>query len=108
MVHRSMKIDLESIDLETIKSLGSDGNYLTHPTTFKHCRSLYQPSLFTRDDYQKWESKGAFNVARKAHTLLSERLASYEKPPIDHEIEKRLVQYVERQKISLLDKKFVF
>jgi trimethylamine---corrinoid protein Co-methyltransferase len=104
----AMNINVESIDVATIKSLGSDGNYLTHPTTFKHCRSLYQPQLFTRDDYQKWELRGARCVADKTQTMLADRLAKYEKPPIDPGLEQALVEYVSRQKKRLMEKKFIF
>ncbi len=104
----AMDINVESIDVDTIKSLGSDGNYLTHPTTFKHCRSLYQPRLFTRDDYQKWESRGARCVADNTETMLVSRLEQYEKPPIDPGLEQALAEYVSRQKKRLMDKKFIF
>jgi trimethylamine--corrinoid protein Co-methyltransferase len=107
-VLRGMQINVESIDVATIKSLGSDGNYLAHSTTFKHCRSLYQPQLFTRDDYQKWESNGSRNVAQKTKEMLDERLTRYEKPPMDPGLEKELKQYVDRQKKIRLEEKFVF
>ena len=104
----AMEINVASIDVDTIKSLGSDGNYLTHATTFKHCRSLYQPVLFTRDDYHKWETKGARCVADKTQHLLKARLNAYQKPPIDQGLEEALEEYVGRQKKRLLEKKFVF
>ncbi|MEJ2365716.1 MAG: trimethylamine methyltransferase family protein [Deltaproteobacteria bacterium] len=104
----AMNVNVESIDVDTIKSLGSEGNYLTHPTTFKHCRSLYQPRLFTRDDYQKWESKGAHCVADKTEMMLAGRLAGYQKPPIDQGLEQALTEYVDRQKKQLMEKKFIF
>jgi trimethylamine--corrinoid protein Co-methyltransferase len=99
---------VESIDVDTIKSMGSDGNYLTHPTTFKHCRSLYQPYLFTRDDYQTWASQGARRVADKTQNILKKRLEGYEKPLIDPGLEQELEEYVRRQKKKLMEKKFVF
>jgi trimethylamine--corrinoid protein Co-methyltransferase len=104
----AMDINVESIDVATIKSLGSDGNYLTHPTTFKHCRSLYQPRLFTRDDYQSWESKGSRCAADNTERMLVDRLAKYEKPPIDQGLEEALADYVHRQKKRLMEKKFIF
>ena len=104
----AMDINVASIDVDTIKSLGSDGNYLTHPTTFKHCRSLYQPVLFTRDDYQKWESEGSPLAANYAKKVLDARLDGYEKPPIDQGLEEALEAYVSQQKKRLLEKKFVF
>lgn len=107
-VLKAMDINVESIDVDTIKSMGSDGNYLTHPTTFKHCRSLYQPYLFTRDDYQTWAAKGARRVADKTQSILKKRLEGYEKPPIDPGLEQELEEYVGRQKKRLMEKKFIF
>jgi trimethylamine--corrinoid protein Co-methyltransferase len=104
----AMDVNVESIDVATIKSLGSEGNYLTHPTTFKHCRSMYQPRLFTRDDYQSWESKGSRCAADNTERMLVDRLAKYEKPPIDQGLEEALADYVHRQKKRLMEKKFVF
>jgi trimethylamine--corrinoid protein Co-methyltransferase len=94
-------VTVASIDVETIKGLGSDGNYLTHPTTFQHCRDLYQPRLFTRDDYTKWEKKGRKTAAEAAADMLPGRLASYRKPDIEEELEKELTDYVERRKEQL-------
>ena len=104
----AMDINVKSIDVDTIKSLGSDGNYLTHPTTFKHCRSLYQPVLFTRDDFQNWQAKGSCRVADQTQHLLKERLETYEKPPIDEQLEEALKEYVNCQKKQLMDKKYIF
>jgi trimethylamine--corrinoid protein Co-methyltransferase len=68
-----MDINVNSIDVDTIKSLGSDGNYLIHDTTFNHCRKLYQPKLFTCDDYHKWREHGAKMVSVVAAEMLPKR-----------------------------------
>jgi trimethylamine--corrinoid protein Co-methyltransferase len=94
----AMDITVESIDVDTIKSVGSDGNYLVHPTTCKHCRSLYRPNLFTRDDYQSWWDSGAKNVSEVAAEALPKRLAEYTKPPIDEGLEQALAEFVNRSK----------
>jgi trimethylamine--corrinoid protein Co-methyltransferase len=94
----AMDITVESIDVDTIKSVGSDGNYLVHPTTFEHCRSLYRPSLFTRDDYQSWWDGGAKNISEVAAEILPKRLAEYAKPPIDEGLQQALVEFVSRRK----------
>ena len=99
----AMDVTVESIDAGTIKSIGSDGNYLLHPTTFKHCRSLYQPQLFTRDDYQKWRAKGAKSVSEIAAGMLTGRLEQYEKPPIDEGLEQALGEFVAGRKKQLLE-----
>jgi len=94
----AMEISVESIDVDTIKSVGSDGNYLVHPTTFNHCRELYQPQIFTRSDYQKWSSNGAKRAEEIAAEMLPKRLAEYSKPPIDEGLEQALEEYVKRRK----------
>ncbi len=104
----AMDINVASIDVETIKSLGSDGNYLTHPTTFKHCRSLYRPNLFTRNDYQQWRNQGGKRVSQVAAENLDKRLAQYQKPPIDAGLEQELREFVDRRKQHHREKKFIF
>jgi trimethylamine--corrinoid protein Co-methyltransferase len=92
-----MDINVNSIDVDTIKSLGSDGNYLIHDTTFNHCRKLYQPKIFTRDDYHKWRERGAKMVSVVAAEMLPKRLAEYKKPPIDEGLEQALHEFVVRR-----------
>ena len=98
----AMDVTVESIDVDTIKSVGSGGNYLVHETTFKHCRNLYQPILFTRDDYQKWYADGAKSVSEIATDMLAKRLAQYTQPPIDEGLEQELSDFVASRRKELL------
>lgn len=94
----SMKISVETIDIETIKAVGIHGNYLLHPTTFKHCRQLYQPDIFTRSDYVKWLKNGAERADERAAKKLAARLEKYMKPEIDAGLEQELRAFVARRK----------
>ncbi|MBF0202299.1 MAG: trimethylamine methyltransferase family protein, partial [Desulfamplus sp.] len=94
----AMDINVASLDVETIKNIGSDGSYLTHPTTFKHCRDFYQPLLFTRKDYHKWCADGALRVSECAANILPKRLESYQTPPIDQGLKQALEEYVALRK----------
>ena len=101
MIRSSLKafdITAESIDVDTIKTVGSDGNYLEHPTTLKYYRSLYQSNLFARADYQSWLNNGARNVTDVAAETLPKRLAKYTRPPIDEGLEQALIEFVTRRK----------
>jgi trimethylamine:corrinoid methyltransferase-like protein len=97
----AMDITVESIDVDTIKGVGSDGNYLVHETTFKHCRNLYQPQLFTRDDHQKWYDRGARSVYEVAAEILPKRLEEYHKPTIDEGLEQALREFITSGKTHL-------
>jgi trimethylamine--corrinoid protein Co-methyltransferase len=98
----AFEISIESIDIETIKSVGSDGNYLMHDTTFTHCRNLYQSKLFTCDDYQKWYDNGAKRVYEVAAEMLPKRLEEYSKPPIDEGLEQALREFIAGRKKHIL------
>jgi trimethylamine--corrinoid protein Co-methyltransferase len=69
-----------------------------HPSTFKHCRSLYRPNLFTRDDHQSWWDNGAKSVSEIAAEAVPKRLSEYNQPPIDDGLKHALTEFVNRRK----------
>ncbi len=90
-----MNVTDERIDFDAIKTVGPGGEYLTHPSTFKHCRSeFYMPLLHQRNDYSTWVSKGRPELSDIAEEKVKARLEGYQKPEIDEDLEKRLDQYV--------------
>lgn len=89
----------ESIDLDMIKTVGIGGQYLTHPKTFQLCRTeFYMPGLMSRKNVDAWTKDGKKRIDQVAEDKVSQRLAAYEKPEIDPEIEKKLTEYVENRK----------
>jgi trimethylamine--corrinoid protein Co-methyltransferase len=98
-IYEPMKINSETIDLNTIKAVGIGGEYITHPTTFKHCRTeFFAPELCQRLDHAGWTSGGKKWMHEVAAQRLRQRLESFQKPAIDPGIESKLFQYVEKQK----------
>ncbi|WP_319406075.1 trimethylamine methyltransferase family protein [uncultured Desulfosarcina sp.] len=85
----------DAIDVETIKTVGIGGQYLTQPKTFKLCRTeFYMTDFFNRQNHAGWKAAGAQRIDQAATESLSRRLAAYEKPPIDPNIETALAAYV--------------
>ncbi len=67
--------------------------------TMKRCRSeFFIPDLSIRTIHSKWLEMEPRDNTRRATVILEKRLAEYEKPEIDPDIEKRLVQYVNKRK----------
>ena len=96
---KPIEITNTSIDLELIKEVGIGGEYLTHPKTLEQCRSaFFMPLLANRYDYAGWQENGGRRIEHKATDLLNDRLAAYEKPDIDPQIEKDLQAYIEKRK----------
>ena len=89
----------ESIDLDVIKEVGIGGQYLTHPKTFQLCRTeFYMPMLMSRKNPDAWAKAGKKRIDQVAEDKVAQRLASYEKPDIDPDVEKKLTEYVEKRK----------
>ena len=59
-----------------IDDVGHGGSYLVHPSTMKHCRDFWTPSIATMDSYDDWQKKGELDVTQRANakfkTILSE------------------------------------
>jgi trimethylamine--corrinoid protein Co-methyltransferase len=89
----------EAIDVPMIKTVGIGGQYLTQPKTFKLCRTeFYMTDFFNRQNYAGWKNAGSKRIDQAAAESLSHRLAAYEKPPIDPDVETALAAYVVRRK----------
>ncbi|WDP90053.1 MAG: trimethylamine methyltransferase family protein [Desulfobacter sp.] len=89
----------DTIDLDVIKTVGIGGQYLTHPKTFQLCRTeFFMPTLMSRMNPEAWMKAGKKSIDTIAEDRVAQRLATYEKPEIDPEIEKALTQYVENRK----------
>ncbi|MGA6927448.1 MAG: trimethylamine methyltransferase family protein [Desulfosarcina sp.] len=89
----------DAIDVEMIKTVGIGGQYLTQPKTFKLCRTeFYNTDFLNRQNYAAWRAAGSKRIDQAATDMLSQRLAAYEKPPIDPDIETALTAYVARRK----------
>lgn len=93
----------ETLDVDTIKSVGVGGEYLTHPRTFEMFRTLSQAGIFNRYAYPEWFQRGANRIDNEAAVNLLQRLESYEKPLIDEGLEKELKDYVDRKKAEILE-----
>lgn len=95
-------VTIETLDVDTIKTVGVGGEYLTHPTTFERYRKLSQNGIFNRRAHSEWFQRGANRVDNEAGINLLQRLEGYEKPLIDEGLEQELKGYVDREKAEIL------
>jgi len=94
-------IDADTIDLNTIRDVGVDGQYLTHPRTLELCRTEFlSTDIMNRLSYDAWHGSGTTDIAARAHQVALKRLETYEKPDIPADIQKDLEKFVEKRKIS--------
>jgi len=96
-----VEVNDETIDIPTISEIGVGGQYLTHPKTFKLCRTEYfQPVLFNHANYDSWTKAGQKRIDEVAQSVLERRLEEYVQPEIDPTVKERLIGYVMQCKES--------
>ena len=89
----------DAFAMDLIKELGTSGNYLMEDHTVVRCRDeFFIPDLSIRTMHNKWLEMEPRDITQRAAKLLEKRLAVYEKPQMDLELEKELIQYVEDRK----------
>jgi trimethylamine--corrinoid protein Co-methyltransferase len=85
--------------MDLIKELGTSGNYLIQMHTVNRCRDeFFRPDLSHQKVHNEWIEMEPRDITQRAGKLLKKRLAEYEKPEIDPQLEKDLVQYVGKRK----------
>jgi len=85
--------------MDLIKELGAAGNYLMQVHTVNRCRKeFFRPDLSNQRMHSEWLEMEPRDITQRAAKLLKNRLAEYEKPEIDPQLEKDLVQYVSGRK----------
>jgi trimethylamine:corrinoid methyltransferase-like protein len=98
-LRKPVLVSEETIALQTIKDVGTGGEYLTHPKTFELCRTaLFRSSLRQPADYEDWSAEGRQGMGEKAASMVQERLEEYRRPDIGSGLEKDLLKYVEVRK----------
>lgn len=96
---KPIELTQDAIALDLIKKLGPNGNYLAETHTLKRCRDeFFRPDLGIRSIHAEWLEMEPREITARARKLLQERLASYEKPMIEPELEKELNRFVEEKK----------
>ena len=94
-----LEFNEDQIDFSIIKEIGIGGQFLTHPSTFKRCRSEFLSlELANRMPFDSWQAQPVSSYPEKATKAVAKRLDKYQKPAIDSSLEKDLIQYVKTQK----------
>ena len=86
----------ETLDVDTIKSVGVGGEYLTHDHTLEYFKSdHWNPRLGNTLAWDKWQKSGATDIRSKARQQVKKILATHQPKPLDPEVQKKLQQIVD-------------
>lgn len=94
-LRKGIPVNKDTLAFDTMKQVGPQGEFVTHPHTLTHYSSLYNPRLFDRNSYQQWEEDGSNDIAVSANREWKKRVGSYVRPELPKDIYKALRSYVD-------------
>ena len=80
--------------MELIEEVGHAGNYLTHPSTFKHCGDAMSPKLMNRESYARWASRGESNLHERALEKARNVVENHHPAPISRQAQKEIDEII--------------
>ncbi len=89
----------DSIALDAIKSVGSDGHFFgIQHTQDRYTTAFYQPFLSDWKNFEGWQAAGGIWTPERAHLMFKEIIGSFEAPQMDPAIREELAAFVARRK----------
>jgi trimethylamine--corrinoid protein Co-methyltransferase len=87
----------EAMAVEIIQEVAQSGSYIMHPSTNKHCRELWIPTVSHWDSYAEWEEQGSEDVVVRANRKYKKILQDCPESLIDSELDQDLQLYLKRK-----------
>src|SRR5690606_537887 len=93
-----LELTEDALAVEAIRDVGPAGPFFgtAHPQA-RYKSAFYSPILSDWRNYETWVQAGAPTAIEKANRIWKERLAAWEKPPIDPAVEEELNDFVARR-----------
>jgi trimethylamine--corrinoid protein Co-methyltransferase len=96
IIHKTMqgiKVDDETLALDTIAAVGPGGNFLSQKHTLKHMREIFLPQFMDRRPYNEWETRKD-NARDWALEKARKTLESHEPDPLDEKISSEMLRII--------------
>ena len=94
-LRKGIRVNKDTLAFDTMKQVGPQGEFVTHPHTLTHYKSLYNPRLFDRNSYFQWQENGSEDIAVAANREWKKRVGSYVQPLLPKDMYDALKSYVD-------------
>ena len=94
-LRKEVRVDKDTLAFGTIKEVGPQGEFVTHPHTLTHFKSLYNQRIFDRSAYQQWEENGSIDIAVCANREWKKRVENFVRPELSKDMSNALRSYVD-------------
>lgn len=99
-----LEIDEASLAFGAHEEVGAGGHFLGAMHTMERFRTcFYRPLLSSSDNYEKWSRNGGLDAADRATKIYTDRLETYEQPPLEDSIREEMEEFVVRRRTELGD-----
>jgi trimethylamine--corrinoid protein Co-methyltransferase len=89
----------DALALDAIREVGPGGHYFgTAHTLARYETAFYRPILSDWRNFETWDEAGRPTTYDHANRIFKEKLATYERPPLEAAIEEELDAFVARRK----------
>ena len=93
---KEVEVNDDTLALDVIHQIGTDGDYLSTSHTLKHFRQDWRPNLFERRNYDGWLKAGGKSMRQRAQEKALDLLAKHKPEPLSAEVQKQLDLIVEQ------------
>jgi len=83
---QGIPVNDDTLAIDPIKEIGSGGDFLMHPHTFKYMRQQSKPELIDRKMRGTWEKAGATTAYERAMTKVRYILENHRPEPLPEEV----------------------
>lgn len=99
-----VEVTEDSLAFDAIASVGPGGHFFGSEHTLRHYENaFFVPETPDNNTYEQWIEEGGKDMRDRARALAARKLQDYEQPPLDPEIEARLLAFVAKRKAELPD-----
>ncbi|MEA5387906.1 trimethylamine methyltransferase family protein [Haloarculaceae archaeon H-GB11] len=96
-------LDEESFAMDLIEEIDPGGHFLNKKHTLTNSKDFIRPELYFRDSYDNWTDQGSKDAFESARDRVDDMLDSYERPPIDSDVERDIETYVEDERAAIVE-----
>ena len=94
-----LDVSQDALALDAVREVGPGGHFFgTAHTLARYETAFYSPILSDWRNFETWTDAGRPNTYDHANRVFKEKLASYERPPIDPAVEEELDAFVAKRK----------
>jgi len=94
--NRAVRVDEESLGVDTVAEVGPEGQFLKTKHTLNHFRERWYPQLFDRQTFEFWHDKGAQGSVERAADLVESILTEHKPEPLPKKTQEKLQEIVLR------------